>query len=239
MYAGVATTHERGRRTKCHANLAGLLYTVQLYIGDNVPEGSTECVDDRFRLAPSPPNIDALFGSYLTDAELLLCPSASKATEMTDLGFLRHGVSGASGSIYPEHTDYVFVSGLLGGDPPDYVVAFDDEWNHDGDGVNVASIGGRCYWTDDIKALHEKLAKQDKELAAQGREMKLLRPAWSAWSDPSVSSDPRAGPWPWYRRRNGSAVLVGASVGFVAALVMAVVMFSRRRRRGQAGIEGE
>ena len=131
------------------------------------------------------------------------------------------------------HTDYVYVSGLRLSDPKEYVLAFDDQWNHDGDGVHVLCIDREVGWENDIRALHKQLAKQKKELAAQGREMKLVRPAWSAWPDPYVTGHPLAGPRPWYRRRNGRAVFVGVSVGFVTALVMAVVMFRRRRRRGE------
>ncbi len=36
------------------------------------------------------------------------------------------------------HIDYVYVSGLRATDDPAYVLAFDDEWNHDGDAVLFA-----------------------------------------------------------------------------------------------------
>jgi len=132
------------------------------------------------------------------------------------------------------HSDYVYVSGLGAYDHPDYVLVFDDEWNHDGYGVNVAGIAGRVEWMT-ISRLHELLAKQEKELAAQGRKMKLLRPAWSAWPDPSVSDHPLAGPRPWYRRPIGSGVIVGILAGLVTALVMSAVTAWRRRRSGHGG----
>jgi len=130
------------------------------------------------------------------------------------------------------HMDYVYVSGLTVDDPGDYVVAFDDEWNHNGDGVNVFYMGCKIEWTHDIKALHEQLAKQEKELAAQGRKMKLVRPAWSSWPDPPAGGHPLWGPRPWYRKRSVRAVAVGAFAA--AAVVLVLVVRAVRRGRGAA-----
>ena len=218
-HGALFAARERARRLGCRSRLWHLAHACVLYSGDN---------EGRF-----PPDSDPLFVDYVTDGECFLCLSACKATEPLYSDFHHPG---SSGSIHPEHTDYVYVSGLTAADPPSYIMWFEDEWNHEGDGVYVAYIGGGDRWKS-VQTLHTCLAAQEKELAAQGREMKLLRPAWSAWPDPSVSSHPLAGPRPWYRRRNGSAVLVGASVGIVTALVMAVVMFRRRRRREEAGSE--
>jgi hypothetical protein len=163
-----------------------------------------------------------LFGDYVTDGQLFLCPTADKATE---LAFHKY-----TPDMAPDlYTDYVYVSGLIAADPPDHVLMFDDEWNHDGDGVHVAFIGGRVQWMG-AEELHGLLAKQERVVAARGREMKLLRPAWSAWPDSPTSGHPLAGERPWYRRRNANAALFGTSVAFVTALVMAVVALVRRKR---------
>ena len=107
-------------------------------------------------------------------------------------------------------------------DPPDYVLVFEDEWNHDGDGVQVGRIGGdRPWWS--IETLHEQLARQEKELAAKGREMKLLRPAWSAWPDPPP------GGRPWYERRGGRAIAFGGFAALAVSLALTVGMVRRKR----------
>ncbi|MHC4253419.1 MAG: hypothetical protein ACYS9X_30245, partial [Planctomycetota bacterium] len=122
LYSALAAARERARRANCSSNLSALCYTCQLYSGD-------------YELS-FPPDFDALFEDYLTDGGIFLCPSASKATEMFMTDFRRPGAPGTSGSIHPEHADYVYVSGLIAADPPEYVLLFEDEWNHGGYGVH-------------------------------------------------------------------------------------------------------
>ncbi|MHC4250114.1 MAG: hypothetical protein ACYS9X_13380, partial [Planctomycetota bacterium] len=112
---------------------------------------------------------------------------------------------------------------------------FEDEWNHGGYGVHAHTIGGRRIWTRDIEALHEQLAKQKREVAARGREMKLIRPAWSSWPDPSASADPRAGPG---MARTWSSLLAGAVVALIVGLPVAVAAVARRTSTGEASPEG-
>jgi hypothetical protein len=217
--SALAAARERARRTKCTSNLSSFLYACHLYTGDN---------DELF-----PPDCDVLFGDYVADGELFLCPSASKATELLLSDFRRPGSPGssdASGSIHAEHTDYVYVSGLTASDPPDYVVAFDDEWNHEGKGVCFVYIGGQRSWTPDIESIHEQLAKQKREVAARGREMKLVRPKWSSWPDPSASDDPRAGP---RMGRSGTSLLAGAVAALIVALLIVVLDRAQPSRPGK------
>ncbi len=224
FFSALATARERARRTKCTANLKSFLYACHLYGGDN---------EKLF-----PPDVDALCrGDYITDGELFLCPSTSKATELLMYDFRRphsRDASGAPGSLHPEHTDYVYVSGLTAADPPDYVIAFDDEWNHRGEGASFTTIGSGWRWTSDIEWIHERLAKQKRELAAQGREMKLIRPKWSSWPDASASDDPRAGPG--IGRRMGS-LLAGAGVALIVALLIAVLDRAQPPNPGEATSE--
>ncbi|MHC5054407.1 MAG: hypothetical protein ACYTKD_06795 [Planctomycetota bacterium] len=209
LYSALAAAREWARRENCQSCLKCLLYVCQLYTGDN---------EERF-----PSSLSDLLGSYVPDGEILLCPSAGKATE------LKYGDL-ITGADLDSHTDFVYVSGLTASDPPDYVIIFEDEWNHDGEGVNAVAIGGWKYWTGDINALHEQLRKQERELAARGREMRLIRPAWSSWPDPSASADPRAGPKgrPWCKVHIAGAVLVGALAGpLVAAFVFVIVVLGK------------
>jgi len=236
----MVTGRERHRRRLCRSNLRNILgYAFHLYAGDF--EGAF------------PPTLGHLYPGCVSDGKAFLCRSAGKATRLEDeFRFIEDQDSDGEREIYSldrggvvdrevigpnepfytpakfgdTHTDYVYVSGLRADDPPGYVLAFDDEWNHDGAGVHVLFVSSNGEWTHDIKALHEQLAKQEKELAAKGRKMKLLRPAWSSWPDPPP--DPR----PWYARRGGRAVLVGAIAALVVALPLIIRTVRRGRKRG-------
>jgi hypothetical protein len=91
-------------------------------------------------------------------------------------------------------------------------------------------MGCKIEWTHDIKALHEQLAKQQKGLAAQGRKMKVLRPAWSSWPEPPAGGHPLWGPRPWYSRPRWRAV----TVGVFTALAVALALVVRTVRRGRS-----
>ena len=212
---------ERARRSRCHSQLNnGIAYACYLYATDYA--------------GAFPPDLSVLYPAYVPDGQVFLCPSAGKATPVEDDPHFSHDKASRDldyrRAVFGDtHMDYVYVSGLTVDDPGDYVVAFDDEWNHNGKGVHVFCVGsggpsGRN-WSPDIKGLHRQLAEQEKELAAKGRKMKLLRPAWSSWPDPPP--DPR----PWYARRGGRAVLVGAITALVVALPLIIRTVGRGRKR--------
>jgi hypothetical protein len=224
LLESAAVVRERAIRTVCLSHLTGIQYGCHLYAHDF--EGHL------------PPTLGYLFPEHFSD-KAARCPAAGKATSIYDNPHFSHD-NYTPAMFGDTHTDYVYVSGLRADDPPDYVLVFDDEWNHDGNRVNVIHIGfdyaraaDLCdvKWRD-IKDLHEQLARQEKELAAKGRKMKLLRPAWSSWPDPPAGGHPLAGPRPWHNRRGGRAVLVGVFVGVAVALALIV----RTVRRGRNGV---
>jgi hypothetical protein len=208
-----AAARERARRTACHSNLSALAYGVHLYSSD---------FNEAF-----PESFGGLYG-YIRHGGVYLCPSAGKATRVEhDPEFSHENYTPAM--FDDTNSDYVYVSGLMANDPQRYVLAFDDEWNHDGDGVNVLYTGGYGEWLGNVTELHAQLARQEKELAANGRKMKVLRPAWSSWPDPPA----RAGRQPWHDRRGGRALAAGV---FAAVLVaLALVIRAVRRRAPSAG----
>jgi hypothetical protein len=219
LYSALAAARERARCASRISTQKSLLYACQLYSGDN---------EERF-----PSDFEVLFSDYVTDGGIFLCWSAGKATELLMTDFRRPGSPGASGTVHPEHTDYVYVSGLTAADPPDHVLMFDDEWNHAGDGVHVAFIGGLVQRMR-AEELHRLLAKQKREVAARGREMKLIRPQWSSWPDPSASADPRAGPG---MGRTWSSLLAGAVVASIVALIVALLLGSLTGARRPSAAE--
>ena len=201
-----AAGRERARRAGCRSQLRTLAYGLHLYSSD-----FNEAFAESFGVL--------YHQDYLKDSLCYLCPSAGKATRLeTDPRYSLFG---------DMNTDYVYVSGPRANDPWPYVLAFDDECNHDGNGVNVMFIGGNVEWTRDIKGLHEQLARQEKELAAKGREMKILRPPWSSWPEPP------AGWRPWYMRPGTWPRAVAASA--LTALVLVLILRALRRRAPSAG----
>jgi len=164
----LAGARERARRNMCRSNLNNCInYACRLFAGD---------YGGHF-----PPTLGVLYPDYVSDGNVFLCASAGKATAFTRDQF-------AQGTTLDEYTDYVYVSGLTASDPPKYIVIFDDEGNHAGDGVFVACIGGQVEWLSDLMALYDQLALQEKALAAQGRKMTIIRPPWSKRRPPPGAS---------------------------------------------------
>jgi len=194
------------RRSNCLSNLKCLTYVLALYAGDN---------NEAF-----PPDLGTLMGpSYVSDGQIFLCPESGPPVSECK--------SSLPGTFTDSNLSYIYVSGLSASDDPGYVLAFDEEWNHGGKGVNVAYIGGQVIWRNDIAALHEQLAKQEAELAAKGRTMTVIRPSWSTWP---------ARP-PWLVRRSRVRWIAGGVTGgafLLAAAAMLVVLRRRRRRLAAA-----
>ncbi|MHC4247974.1 MAG: hypothetical protein ACYS9X_02490 [Planctomycetota bacterium] len=117
-------------RRKCVSNLKQILYSCQLYSGD---------YNDDF-----PPTLGALFPEYLNDGQVFLCPSSGKAEEI-GVADLPEGVTDASAVWSKRFTDYVYVEGLRACAPPDAVVAYGREGDHEDDRF-VAFIGGMVTW---------------------------------------------------------------------------------------------
>ena len=213
----VARARERARRMACASNLKnGVGYVSHLFAGDHGGH--------------YPPTLGVLYPDYMGDSRGWLCPSAGKATALADdPDFSRDDYTPAM--FGDTHTDFVYVSGLRADDPPHYVLAFEDEWNHDGDGVNVLIVSGRVRWMWDIKALHDQLAGQEKELATQRRKMKVLRPAWSSWPDPPSEPRPVPDAQRQERRRELEAELEKWSSGQAARKAEEDGAAEERRRR--------
>jgi hypothetical protein len=222
-----APAGERARRTRCASNLKQTGYGCHLYASEYGEE--------------FPPGLGHLYPDFISDGRVFTCPTARRATVVEDdPGFTRNDYKPAF--FADTHADFVYVSGLKESDPKDYVVAFDDEWNHPDKwqrgrrykhGVNVLHLGSNVEWTHDINALHGQLAKQEKELAAQGRKMELLRPAWSTWPEPPAELSGRP-----LRLRDRIAVAVGMMVAIVVALALVVRTVRRGRKTGGAGNAG-
>jgi hypothetical protein len=142
---------------RCASNLKRIVYACHLYSTDNSEK--------------LPQDLGSLFPRYIRDSTVYICPAVR--------GRLRAYEGPEAGRIPDRHISYCYVSGLKATDRPDYVLAFDEEWNHDGRGIYVLRVGGSVEWVADIKRLHEELRRQADELRAKGRGMQLLRPSWS------------------------------------------------------------
>jgi hypothetical protein len=202
----LATAPERARRTKCTSNLKQIIYACQLYAGDN---GGV-----------FPPELAALAGDYVSDGELFICPSTDRRSG---------GHHPWRGPLDDANLSYSYVAGLKATDDGDCILAFDEEWNHDREGLVVVYVGGRISWVRNVETLHVRLKEQSAALKARGREMEVLRPSWSKWPDPPLALPARTD---WRPRHwlilGGVAVLVGL---LVTAAAMRIV---RRFRDGSA-----
>jgi len=201
LLPALSADHARPRR--CSSNVKQLLYACTLYFHDNA---------DSY-----PPDLGTLHANYVSDPELFICPDSRAPVEQ-----------GHAGAVTDKNVTYCYVSGLTAADPVHYVLVFDEEWNHDGEGVHYACISGQVAWETDIAALHDQLAKQKAELAAKGRTTKIIRPSWSTWPEPPEFPLGRQGP------HDGIGIQYGLVLGFAILAVGLAAIVSLRllvRRR--------
>ncbi len=149
-------TPRHRRRTPCASNLKQIAYALHLYSADH---------DEAF-----PESLPVLYEEdYLVDHKVFICPRArDEVVPFTP-----------ADPFTEDNVSYCYASGVHATDPPDHVVAFEEEWNHDQDGVNVLFVFGNVDWRTDLTWLHDQLEKQKLAMAAQGRTMRVLRPGWS------------------------------------------------------------
>jgi len=197
---------ERKRRANCMSNLKQIVYACDLYAKDN---GGV-----------FPPDLAALHGDYIRYPALYVCPTVVQ----------EGGVSRPrSDSFLPDAVCYCYVSGLRASDDKEYVLAFDEEWNHRHEGIIVARVGGQVSWERDIEGSHARLDKQRAALAAEGRTMKVIRPTWSRWPD-----RPAYPVRPWHERPGPILGLVALALAIIGGAVALVV---RQRRLGKIADE--
>jgi hypothetical protein len=190
---------ERPRRTKCTSNLTQISYACQLYAEDN---------GDAF-----PPDLPALYGDYITDPQLFVCPTVAGEGHVPRPRYR---------PFRPEAVCYAYVSGLRASDDGEFIFAFDEEWNHGRKGVISVRIGGQVGWTNDIELFHVEQEEQRAALAAEGRRVRVIRPTWSREPDP-----PAYPVRPWHER----PVAIVLCVLVALALAGGAVAFILKRRR--------
>ncbi len=188
-------------RVHCLSNLKQLGYACEMYAKGN-QQGF-------------PPSLVALYddhGRY--DMALVCCEAARHFKQRRDSPDLRIG---------DEHlTYYCYVRGLKPSDTGDYILAFDEEWNHRGEGVNVLHVDGYVRWIADVSRMGEDLARQMKELRGKGCDVEIIRPSWSRYPDRPVHTWP-----PWYIGWAGAFACVAA--GFLIP-VAGMILWEQWRR---------
>jgi len=202
----LATPHERPCRSKCMSNLKQISHACELYSKDNA--------------GAFPPDLATLLPGYVDDSRLFVCP------------MLRHDghvMSPKPDTFIPEAVCYAYVSGMRATDNRDFVLAFEEEWNHRQTGacvLHVERLKVACRSNTDT--LHDELQKQRAALAAEGRSMKVIRPTWSRWPDA-----PDYPVRPWHERPATTAL-----IGFVATAVAGgtVALMIKRLRVRRAGV---
>jgi hypothetical protein len=157
-------SRERARRIYCMNNVKQIAIGLILYTDDH---------DEAF-----PPDLQTLYNKYVvTDTSIFVCGSSGKLKAMnvapTDYA------TGKSANIPGTNMSYCYVAGLKSTDPENYILVFEEESNHNGDGIMVLYMNQDVVWETDINAVHQKLVEQEQELKAQGREMRIIRPGES------------------------------------------------------------
>jgi prepilin-type N-terminal cleavage/methylation domain-containing protein len=126
LFPVFARAQEKGRQTNCVGNLLNIGAALKMYAYDHY--GHMPPTDNELRV---------LVPSYLPEAEVFLCPSASG----------RHWPS-TPPVPNPEAAkcDYVYRGGLCDDDMPNQVIASDDECDRHNDGASYLFLTGRCKW---------------------------------------------------------------------------------------------
>ncbi|MHC4504718.1 MAG: DUF1559 family PulG-like putative transporter, partial [Planctomycetota bacterium] len=199
---------ERARRTRCASNLKQIGYGCHLYSGD---------FDEQF-----PADLSALYPDYVSDTKVFVCPS----------GFGGKGayIDPPADRFSEEHVSYCYVSGLTAEDKAYYILAFDEERNHEGIGVNVLYVAGSIQWHR-LKSFRAELEKQLAEFEANGRTLRVIRPPWSRYPD----RPGRELRMLWKREPATAALLLSAGLLLALDAGLFVVWLVARRRRKAAG----
>ncbi len=134
-------SRETSWHPSCRTNLRIIGFGFHMYASDH---------EERF-----PPNLEGLFPGYVPSTRprerppggVFLCPSADRAKPVLTAD-LPAGAADAAAVFREEHTDYVYIPGLLATDPPDLILACDKPGNHDA-GRLVVPVGGRIEWMEE------------------------------------------------------------------------------------------
>jgi hypothetical protein len=78
-----------------------------------------------------------------------------------------------------EDASFCFVSGLSQREAPEWPLAFDEEWNHGGEGVIVGYLGGHVRWEKDRLSPARKFADALRAMGRRSKGIRLVRPWWS------------------------------------------------------------
>jgi hypothetical protein len=179
--------------------------------------------------------LDTFVRDYLQDARVLICPTVEK--QHMSAGYWPARASPG------EDMAYCYVSGLTQRDPYDWAIAFDEEWSHAREGVNVLHIGGHVEWVTDAEEPIRMLARQTRALGARRRKLTLVRPWWSRNPDPPpfVAPPPPEGS-EGKKRTPVGRIILGSACLAAGALLLARVARGVRSRPGRgrpAADEGE
>jgi hypothetical protein len=203
----MSTMRERRNRIRCMSNLS------------LIAKACNSHAENHDGLLPE--TLAALVPTYVNGPTVLACPTVLRAGSIP--------APEPGGGTEPNAVCYCYVAGLKAGDSKDYILAFDEEWNHGGKGMNVLFVGSNVGWHRDIAAVHTQITKQKKELAAQGRTIRIIHPAWSRWPE-----RPEYPVTPLRERPLVIALVVGSGIAIAAPAALLVVRRRRRARENRA-----
>ena len=142
---------------------------------------------------------EAFVRDYVRDARVLVCPTVEEEHMRAEYWPAPAGPdaqrSGRAGRASPvDDMTYCYVSGLSQREPYGWVIAFDEEWSHGREGVNVLHIGAHVEWVKDADKPRDMIAMQARAFRSKGRRLSLVRPWWSLGPEPPPFVVPQAQP---------------------------------------------
>lgn len=176
--------------------------------------------------------LETLVRDYLEDERVLICPSVERKMREP------YWPARRPPSTLADDMAYCYVSGLRQTDPYDRVLAFDEEWSHYDEGVNVLRTGGHVEWVADAGSVRDAVAEGAGKLAAAGRRVEVLRPWWSRSPEPPpFFRMPEEGEEEGEKERRRWPYPIAAAALAAGALLLS--LHRRRRRARQARVESE
>ena len=133
----------------CASNLRQIALAMKQYAEDN---------DGRF-----PPDFGAFYPGYVDHPKIFSCPAKpSRWEEIQRIGRIR-----------PEHTSYVYVSGLNGADPAGCILAYCRLGSHEMEGTNAVFLDTHAEWLrpDEFRRRLKETLRLARE---KGREVRLV-----------------------------------------------------------------
>jgi prepilin-type N-terminal cleavage/methylation domain-containing protein len=165
LLPALALAREKARRTKCMSNLRQIGQALNIYSQDYSERfptcytGETDAVDETGAMT----SLGLMYPKYVTDPNLFICPSASKAVPITVAEYTANPAT----AFKDYHCDFGYDPNHSSAHPPNVAISADqantagddstkaNTNNHNLDGQNVLYIGSNVVWCVSVMVGYE------------------------------------------------------------------------------------